>query len=121
MRNITVAIDDETYRRARIWAAERGTSVSAMVKCILTTLPSRMPARRPPREGSAPPSPPAPSSPNPTSQPHPANNSVEIPSWGATVLDAVHRHLRPGEEPNPACKEAVVSRESVSPPNSQTQ
>jgi hypothetical protein len=46
MRNITVSIDEETYRRARIWAAERGTSVSAMVKCILVTLPARAPAKK---------------------------------------------------------------------------
>jgi hypothetical protein len=41
MKNITISIDDETYRRARLWAAERDTSVSAVVKCILTTLPAR--------------------------------------------------------------------------------
>ncbi len=38
MKNITVSIDDETYRRARIKAAERGTSVSALVKQFLTEL-----------------------------------------------------------------------------------
>jgi plasmid stability protein len=32
MKNITVSVDDETYRRARIKAAERDTSVSAMVR-----------------------------------------------------------------------------------------
>ncbi len=36
MRNITVAVDDETYKRARIAAAERDTSISAMVKAYLT-------------------------------------------------------------------------------------
>lgn len=35
MKNITIAIDDETYRRARLKAAERGTSVSALVKRFL--------------------------------------------------------------------------------------
>lgn len=35
MKNITIAIDDETYRKARILAAERGTSLSAMVKAYL--------------------------------------------------------------------------------------
>jgi plasmid stability protein len=35
MKNITVSLDDETYRRARIHAAEHGTSVSAMVKQFL--------------------------------------------------------------------------------------
>ena len=40
MKNITVSIDDETYRRARIKAAEQGTSVSALVKRFLTELAS---------------------------------------------------------------------------------
>lgn len=38
MKNITVKIDDETYRRARILAAERETSVSAMVREFLENL-----------------------------------------------------------------------------------
>ena len=32
VKNITVTVDDETYRRARMKAAERDTSVSALVK-----------------------------------------------------------------------------------------
>jgi hypothetical protein len=39
MRNITVAIPDDSYRRARVWAAQRDTSVSAVVKYLLETLP----------------------------------------------------------------------------------
>ncbi len=35
MKNITVTIDDEVHRRARIRAAERGTSVSAAVRDFL--------------------------------------------------------------------------------------
>lgn len=35
MKNITVSVDDATYRRARIKAAERDTSVSAVVKRFL--------------------------------------------------------------------------------------
>jgi len=38
VKNITVAIDDHTYRSARIIAAERGTSVSALVKQFLANL-----------------------------------------------------------------------------------
>lgn len=38
MKNITVSVDDETYRRARVKAAERDTSVSALVKRYLTEL-----------------------------------------------------------------------------------
>ncbi len=32
MKNITLSIDDETYRLSRIKAAEAGTSVSALVR-----------------------------------------------------------------------------------------
>lgn len=35
MKNITVSIDEEVHRRARIKAAERDTSVSAVVRELL--------------------------------------------------------------------------------------
>jgi hypothetical protein len=35
VKNITVSVDDHTYRMARIRAAERATSVSALVKAYL--------------------------------------------------------------------------------------
>ncbi|MEX2381437.1 MAG: DUF6364 family protein [Opitutales bacterium] len=35
MKNITLKIDDETYRKARVRAAQAGTSVSAMVREFL--------------------------------------------------------------------------------------
>ena len=38
MRNITVSVDDETYRQARIRAAELDTSVSALVREYLQSL-----------------------------------------------------------------------------------
>ena len=38
MKNITVSIDDETYRRSRMKAAEVGTSVSALVRSFLVSL-----------------------------------------------------------------------------------
>lgn len=38
MRNITVTVDDETYRRSRIRAAELDTSVSALVREYLQNL-----------------------------------------------------------------------------------
>ena len=38
MKNITVTVDDEVYRRARVKAAERETSVSALVKHFLVEL-----------------------------------------------------------------------------------
>jgi truncated hemoglobin YjbI len=38
MKNITVSVDEETYRRARMKAAEQDTSVSALVKRFLAEL-----------------------------------------------------------------------------------
>lgn len=38
MKNITIAVPDDVYRRARIRAAERDTSVSAMVREYLLQL-----------------------------------------------------------------------------------
>jgi plasmid stability protein len=35
MKNITVSVDDELYRRARVRAAELDTSVSAVVRSFL--------------------------------------------------------------------------------------
>lgn len=40
MKNITVSVNDELYRQARIRAAERDTSVSALVREFLTGLAS---------------------------------------------------------------------------------
>jgi hypothetical protein len=39
MKNITVTIPDETYLEARVWAAQNSTSVSALVRDFLATLP----------------------------------------------------------------------------------
>jgi plasmid stability protein len=38
MKNITVAVPEEVYRRARVRAAEQGRSVSALVAEFLRTL-----------------------------------------------------------------------------------
>lgn len=38
MKNITVTVDDETYRRARVRAAEQDTSVSALVRQFLENI-----------------------------------------------------------------------------------
>jgi plasmid stability protein len=38
MKNITVSVDDEIYHRARVRAAERRTSLSAIVREILIEL-----------------------------------------------------------------------------------
>ena len=52
MKNITVSIDEETYRMARVTAAERGTSVSAMVREYLRglTKAGSIPSKRTLRE-----------------------------------------------------------------------
>ena len=39
MKNITVSVPDTVYLRARVWAAERSTSVSAVVAHLLENLP----------------------------------------------------------------------------------
>jgi hypothetical protein len=39
MKNITVTISDDVYTAARVWAAQRGTSVSRIVQHMLSTLP----------------------------------------------------------------------------------
>ncbi len=38
VKNITIAIDDETYRRARVIAAQRNATISALVKKHLCSL-----------------------------------------------------------------------------------
>jgi uncharacterized protein YdaU (DUF1376 family) len=38
VKNITVSLDDDAYRRARVVAAERDTSVSALVRAFLISL-----------------------------------------------------------------------------------
>jgi hypothetical protein len=40
MRNITVSVSDQAYRRARVWAAERDTSLSRVVQYLIETLPT---------------------------------------------------------------------------------
>jgi plasmid stability protein len=44
MKNITITIDDDTHRAARVRAAEMGTSVSALVKAYLQGLVDTPPA-----------------------------------------------------------------------------
>ena len=38
MKTISVSVDDETHRKARVRAAETGTTVSAMMRNLLTEL-----------------------------------------------------------------------------------
>jgi hypothetical protein len=52
MKNITVAVPESTYIKARVWAAEHQTSVSAVVAYLLQTLPeARRAAVQFPRQG----------------------------------------------------------------------
>jgi hypothetical protein len=53
MKNITVSIDDETYRRARVRAAEQDASVSALIERFLTGLAFEESDREHLKQGSA--------------------------------------------------------------------
>ena len=46
MKNITVTVPDDVYRQARVWAAQRDTSVSAVVTYLLGSLPGLPKAER---------------------------------------------------------------------------
>jgi hypothetical protein len=46
MRNITLAIDDETYRKIRFWCAMRDISISRVVRTFLNDLPRLEKVRR---------------------------------------------------------------------------
>jgi plasmid stability protein len=46
MRNITISLDDEVYRQARIKAAEQDTSVSALVRKYLVSIAGEAPTTR---------------------------------------------------------------------------
>lgn len=60
MKNVTIALDDEVHRKARVRAAELGTSLSALVKDYLVRLvsegePAVAGAREMPQIWNAPP------------------------------------------------------------------
>lgn len=38
VKNVTITLDEETYRQARLAAAERGTSMSGLVRTLLATV-----------------------------------------------------------------------------------
>ena len=42
MKNITVAVSDNAYKTARVWAANSGTSVSAFVQLVIENVLPRM-------------------------------------------------------------------------------
>jgi hypothetical protein len=39
MRNITVTVSDQSYRQARVWAAQHDISLSRVVQHLIETLP----------------------------------------------------------------------------------
>ncbi|MGA2217278.1 MAG: hypothetical protein ABSG51_04280 [Terracidiphilus sp.] len=65
MKNITVSVNDKAYHDARVFAAKRDTSVSAIVTYVLQNLPSlaaflrgsslENPPQNPPQTAPAPP------------------------------------------------------------------
>jgi hypothetical protein len=40
MKNITVCVSDKSYHDARVWAAQRDTSLSGIVQYLISTLPN---------------------------------------------------------------------------------
>jgi hypothetical protein len=46
MKNITISIHDDAYRDARVWAAQRGISLSKVVAYLLEHLPAHPVANR---------------------------------------------------------------------------
>jgi len=76
MKNITVTVDDDTYRRARIWALERNTSISEIVRCILVTLPTRRNSQ---------PAPPT------RIQASAETETALIPIWGLAILQGIQK------------------------------
>jgi hypothetical protein len=48
MKNITVSVPNQAHRQARVWAARRDTSISAVVKYMLERLPGLPRTPQPP-------------------------------------------------------------------------
>ena len=86
-RNVTIVIDEDLYQRARVWAAQRNTTLSTVVRVLLETVHS-MPraARRFPLPGQNPDQ-------NPGHDPdhNPSQDSAGVPP-----------DPQPGPDPDPA-------------------
>jgi len=52
MKKITVSVDDETYRRVRMKAAEQDTSVSELVRRVLSELTANVGVTERPARGA---------------------------------------------------------------------
>lgn len=88
MKNITVSVDDDTYRRARIWALQRNTSISEIVRCILVTLPTR---------GNSQPAPP-----NRINASAAEPETALIPIWGLQILRSIKQYEKNTPKSTPA-------------------
>ena len=73
IKRITVDVHEKTHHQARVWAAEHGTSISAVVAYLLETLPGLPRAARasPPARNVS-----APKPHSPSSQPETANQAA---------------------------------------------
>jgi len=79
-RNVTIVIGEDIYLRARVWAAQRGSSLSEVVRVLLESVPTMVSAQRifpvvglsphdgPKRSASQMPTRPAPTQPTPANQ-----------------------------------------------------
>ena len=45
-RNVSISLPEDTYRRARMWAAKRDTTVTAVVRYLIENLPGFPIARK---------------------------------------------------------------------------
>jgi hypothetical protein len=102
MKNVTIALDDETHRNARIRAAELGTSLSALVKQYLEGLGNASPLihglREMPMQYAAPPAQ------TPPSQTPPSQ--AEGPPW---LIDGKWVYTKDGKPRQPGAMRGAIS------------
>ena len=106
MPNITVAVSEQDYRAARVWAAARGTSVSAVVRRVLENLPSTqedLPARIASLAGEM-------------SRPEPRLDRRLLPLRNlvsGSLLNTGNSPARPPNSTRPAIRHSAPPRDSV--------
>ena len=94
MKNITVSISDTAYLKARVWAAEHETSLSAVVAYLLETLPKIKPANvHYPLRSETPPASSSPPSPLP-----PRKARCETVELGTSKESAAYSQNRPAPQ-----------------------
>jgi hypothetical protein len=97
MKNVTIALDDETHRKGRIRAAELGTSLSALVKQYLEGLGDASPVIQGLREMSTQYT--APPAQNPPTQ-------AEGPPW---LIDGKWVYTKDGKPRKPGAMRGLIS------------